>query len=334
MKKLMDAPDTVVADVLRAFAEVHADIVRADLDKGLCLRRRPLPAGQVALVSGGGSGHDPLHAGFVGDGMLSAAVLGDIFASPTADQVLAAAVAADSGGGVLLVVKNYTGDVLNFRYAAELAEDEDVEVAVVIVDDDAALPQKEGSPGRRGTAATVFVEKIAGALAAEGAALTDVKALAERVVASSRSIGFALTSCTTPMAGRPTFDLGSDEVEFGVGIHGEQGLRRQPMSTAADLAQQAVDLLLEDLEALASGPVLAFTNGLGSTPDSELYTFHGDVTRALRERGVEPVRHLVGSYVTSLDMAGASLSLLALDDELTRLWDAPVRTAALSRATP
>jgi dihydroxyacetone kinase-like protein len=332
MKKLINAPADAVVDSLRGFAEAHRALVVADLENLVCLTRSPLPSGQVALVSGGGSGHEPLHAGFVGDGMLTAAVLGDIFASPTADQVLAACTAADAGGGVLLVVKNYTGDVLNFRLAAELAEDEDIEVAVVIVDDDAALARQEGSPGRRGTAATVLVEKIAGALAAEGASLADVAALAERVVGASRSIGFALTSCTTPMAGRPTFDLAHDEVEFGVGIHGEQGLSRQALTSAAELAEQAVELLVADLRPPGGAEVLVLTNGLGGTPESELYLLHGDVTRAVRDRGLEPSRQLVGSFVTSLDMAGASLSLLVLDDELTRLWDAPAATPAFPSA--
>jgi dihydroxyacetone kinase-like protein len=332
MKKLINAPQDVVGETLRAFVAVHSDLVRADLEHVLCLRHDPLPLGQVALISGGGSGHEPLHAGFVGDGMLAAAVLGDVFASPNADQVLAACKASDTGSGVLLIVKNYTGDVINFRLAAELAEDEDINVAVVIVDDDAALPKTNGSgPGRRGTAATVFVEKIAGALAAEDAPLADVKAIAERVVGASRSIGFALTSCTTPMAGRPTFALGADEIEFGVGIHGEQGIGRRPLTSAAELADQAVEHLLEDLQPAPGAEVLVLTNGLGGTPQSELYLLHGEALRALTERGLQPVRHLVGPYVTSLDMAGASISLLVLDDELARLWDAPARTPALSR---
>lgn len=328
MKKLINDPGAVVVDALRGFEAAHADLVRVDPDNKLCLRREPLPQGQVALLSGGGSGHEPLHAGFVGSGMLAAAVCGDVFASPNADQVLAGCVAADAGAGVLLVVKNYTGDVINFRLAAELAEDEDIEVAVVIVDDDVAVGERGGSPGRRGTGATVFVEKIAGALAAEGAALTDVAAVAQRVNDASRSFGFALTSCTTPMAGRPTFDLGPDEIEFGVGIHGEQGRERRPLATAAELAEDVV----ATLEPAAGSRVLAFTNGLGGTPQSELYLFHGEVLRALEARGVEVVRQLVGSYVTSLDMAGASVSLLELDDELTRLWDAPARTPALTHA--
>ena len=283
MKKLINAPERFVADTLTAFAQVHGELVRADLDNTVCLRREPLPRGHVALISGGGSGHEPLHAGFVGDGMLAAAVLGDIFASPNADQVLAACTPSDAG------------------------------------------------PGRRGTAATVFVEKIAGALAAEGAPLAEVKAIAERVVDASRSIGFALTSCTTPMARRPTFALGPDEIEFGVGIHGEQGIGRRRMATARELAEAAIDHLLDDLNPDFGAELLMLTNGLGGTPESELYLLHGEAARILTERGGQVVRHLVGPYVTSLDMAGASISLLVLDEELKRLWDAPATTAALSR---
>jgi dihydroxyacetone kinase-like protein len=332
MQKLINAPERFVADTLEAFARVHGELVRADLDNTVCLRREPLPRGHVALISGGGSGHEPLHAGFVGDGMLAAAVLGDIFASPNADQVLAACTSSDAGGGVLLIVKNYTGDVINFKLAAELAEDEDIDVAIVIVDDDAALPRTNGTgPGRRGTAATVFVEKIAGALAAEGAPLAEVTAIAERVVDASRSIGFALTSCTTPMAGRPTFALGPDEIEFGVGIHGEQGIGRRRMAPASELAEAAIDHLLGDLNPAFGAELLVLTNGLGGTPESELYLLHGEAARTLTERGARVVRHLVGPYVTSLAMAGASISLLVLDEELKRLWDAPATTAALSR---
>ncbi len=329
MKKIIDDPATFVRDSLAAFAEVHSGIVRADLEHRLCLRASPLPAGQVALVSGGGSGHEPLHAGFVGDGMLAAAVLGEIFTSPTPDQVLEAATAVQAGGGVLFIVKNYTGDVMNFGMAAEDAESDGVSVATVTVDEDAALPVGEGA-GRRGTAASVCVEKIAGAAAASGAPLAEVTAIAERVVSESRSIGIALSACTTPAAGHPTFELGDDEVEFGVGIHGERGRRVQPLTSASELAEQLVDLLVLDLGLSAGDTVLAFTNGLGATPSGELYALHGAVLAALRRRGVASTRHLVGSYVTSLDMAGASISLLRLDDELTRWWDAPVSTPALT----
>lgn len=334
MKKIQDDPAGVVDQTLVAFAEVHADLVRADPGNRLCLRATPLPGGHVALVSGGGSGHEPLHAGLVGDGMLAAAVLGDIFASPSSDQVAAAVHAADVGGGVLLIVKNYTGDKINFRVAAELAEDDGIPNATVLVADDAALPKTGSGPGRRGTAATLLVEKIAGAAAAEGQALSKVADLGQRVADAARSVGFALTSCTTPMAGRPTFELGPDEIEFGVGIHGERGQRTQPLSSAEDLAAELVDLLLADLELDGPTRLLVFTNGLGATPETELYPLHGQTLAALRARGHTPVRHLVGSYVTSLDMAGASLTLLPLDEELTRLWDAPVRTSALTWGNP
>jgi dihydroxyacetone kinase-like protein len=329
MKKLMNDPSTVVADALAAFADAHSDLVRADLAHRLCLVREPLPPGRVALVSGGGSGHEPMHSGFVGPGMLAAAVLGDVFASPTADQVASAASAVQAGGGVLFVVKNYTGDVLNFRLAADDAQDLGIEVATVLVNDDIALSAAGSGPGRRGTAATLLVEKIAGAQAAAGADLATVTETAARVVARSRSLGVALSSCTTPMAGRPTFDLGPDELEFGVGIHGERGARSQALTPAADLADQLVDLLLADLDPPAGSRLLAFTNGLGATPPSELYVLHGEVLRCLRGRGHVVSRQLVGSYVTSLDMAGASVTLLLLDDELCTLWDAPVHTAAL-----
>lgn len=331
MKKLINAPADVVPQALAGFAAAHPDIVTADLAERVCRRRDPLPRGQVALVSGGGSGHEPLHAGFVGPGMLSAAVLGDVFASPTADQVLAAIRAVDAGAGVVLIVKNYTGDVINFRLAAELADDDGIEVRVVIVDDDVAVGERGGRPGRRGTAATVFVEKIVGARAEEGAGLGELAELATRVVDRSRTLGLALTSCVTPMAGRPTFDLGPEEIEFGVGIHGEAGVRRQPHAPAADLAEQLVEAVVSDLRPDAGAELVVLTNGFGGTPSSELYLLHGEVLEVLRGRGLDPVRSLVGSYVTSLDMAGASVSVLALDPELTRLWDAPVRTAALTR---
>jgi dihydroxyacetone kinase-like protein len=238
--------------------------------------------------------------------------------------------AADAGGGVLLIVKNYTGDLLNFRLAAELAEDEGIGHTMVVVAEDASLPADGSGPGRRGTAATLLVEKIAGAAAARGAGLEDTAALAQRVADSSRSIGFALNSCITPMAGRATFDLAETEIEFGVGIHGERGRRNQALKASADQAEELVDLLVTELDLAPATPVLAFTNGLGSTPVSEQFILHNDVVAALERRGLQPVRHLVGSYVTSLDMAGASLSLLPLDEQLVDLWDAPVRTPALT----
>ena len=331
MKKFLNEPARAVDDAVAGFVAAHADLVRLDADHRVVLRRDPLPVGQVALVSGGGSGHEPLHAGFVGDGMLAGAVLGDVFASPTTDQVLAAAQSVDAGAGVLLIIKNYTGDVLNFRLAAELGEDVDVEIRSVVVDDDVAVGNRGDRPGRRGTGAVVFVEKILGARAAQRAGLDELVQLGERVVNASRSIGVALTSCTTPMAGRPTFDLGTDEAEFGVGIHGEAGARRVPMASSAQFARDMVAALLAEVPT-GCRSVLVFTHGFGGTPPGEWYTLPGDVVRAFADAGLSVDRHLVGSLVTSLDMAGASVSVLALDAELTALWDAPVRTSAMVHA--
>lgn len=332
MKKFLNEPGLLVDQALAGFVRAYPTLVRSDPDHRLCLRADAPVAGKVALVSGGGSGHEPLHAGFVGRGMLAAACLGDIFTSPVADQMLAAARAVDGGAGVLFIVKNYTGDVINFRYAAELAGDEGITVEIVIVDDDAATGPASGAVGRRGTGATVFVEKIAGALAERGAALADVAAIARKVVSRSQSIGVALTSCTTPMAGRPTFELGTDEIEFGVGIHGEAGIERRGHASAAALTEDMLTVLLDELQPGAATPVLTLVNGFGGTPAIELYLLHDEVAKQLETRGLELARSLVGNLVTSLDMAGASISLLMLDDELLELWDAPVATAALSRS--
>lgn len=328
MKKIMNDPAAVADEFLLGFTQAHHTHVHPDTEYRLCLRNDGGGTGRVALVSGGGSGHEPLHAGFVGEGLLDAAVLGEVFASPSSEQIVQAGLAAHRGAGVLLVVKNYTGDVLNFRVAAEVLEDEGIETATVIVDDDAALSEKAGGPGRRGTGATVFVEKIAGAKAASGASLAEVAGIARRAVQASRSIGVALTSCVTPMAGRATFDLGHDEIEFGVGIHGERGVRSQPIATADELAHQMIDVVATALALESGARLLVLTNGLGGTPESELFILHGSVLRHLREAGLHPERQVVGNYVTSLDMAGASLSLLVLDDELLELWDAPASAPA------
>ena len=331
MKKFLNSPERLVDESLAGFVRAHPALVRSDPQQRLCLRADAPVAGKVALVSGGGSGHEPLHAGFVGSGMLDAACLGEVFTSPTVDQVLAAAQAVDGGAGVLFIVKNYTGDVINFRYAAELAQDEGIAVDVVIVDDDAAMNPGAAAVGRRGTGATVFVEKIAGARAQDGASLADVAAAARKTVERSRSIGVALTSCTTPMSGRPTFDLGDDEIEFGVGIHGEPGIARRPHAPAAALVEDLLAVVLAELEPTAGARLLVLVNGLGGTPSIELFLLHNEVCELLERQGFEVARNLVGNFVTSLDMAGASISLLLLDDELTRLWDAPATTAALSR---
>ncbi|MBT2382941.1 dihydroxyacetone kinase subunit DhaK [Streptomyces sp. ISL-11] len=326
MKMLVNTPESVVDDALRGMAVAHPELA-VDVERRVVMRRDAPVTGKVGLVSGGGSGHEPLHGGFVGAGMLDAACPGEVFTSPVPDQMVRAAAAVDSGAGVLFIVKNYTGDVLNFNMAAELAEDEGIQVASVLVNDDVAVTDSLYTAGRRGTGATLFVEKIAGALAEEGAPLDRVEAVARRVNESSRSFGVALAACTTPAKGGPTFDLPAGELELGVGIHGEPGRERRAMMTSAGIADYAVDAVLGDLR--PSGPVLALVNGAGATPLLELYGFTSEVHRVLRERGVTVARTLVGNYVTSLDMAGASVTLCQVDDELLRLWDAPVQTAGL-----
>lgn len=323
---LINVPETVVADALRGIAAAHPALT-VDVENRLVVRRDAPVAGQVGLVSGGGSGHEPLHAGFVGPGMLSAACPGEVFTSPVPDQMVRAAAAVDGGAGVLFVVKNYTGDVLNFDMAAELAEDEGVTIAKVLVDDDVAVTDSLYTAGRRGTGATLFVEKIAGAAAAEGRPLERVEAIARQVNANSRSFGVALTACSTPAKGSPTFELPPGELELGVGIHGEPGRERRAMMTSREIADYAVDVVLEDLR--PTSPVLLLVNGMGATPLLELYGFNAEVHRVLAERGVPVARTLVGNYVTSLDMAGCSVTLCQVDEELLRLWDAPVDTAAL-----
>ncbi|WP_314613042.1 dihydroxyacetone kinase subunit DhaK [Streptomyces stackebrandtii] len=326
MRMLINVPETVVADALRGMAAAHPELT-VDVERRIVLRRDAPVAGKVALVSGGGSGHEPLHGGFVGPGMLAAACPGAIFTSPVPDQMVRAAAAVDSGAGVLFVVKNYTGDVLNFEMAAELAEDEGIQVAKVLVDDDVAVTDSLYTAGRRGTGGTLFVEKIAGAAAEEGAPLERVEAIARRVDERSRSFGVALSACTTPAKGSPTFDLPDGELELGVGIHGEPGRERRPMMTSREIADYAVDAVVEDLR--PSGPVLALVNGMGGTPLIELYGFNAEVQRVLTERRIPVARTLVGNYVTSLDMAGCSVTLCEVDEELLRLWDAPVQTPAL-----
>ncbi|MDC7340142.1 dihydroxyacetone kinase subunit DhaK [Streptomyces lydicus] len=326
MKMLINVAETVVADALRGMAAAHPELV-VDAENRVIVRRDAPVADKVALVSGGGSGHEPLHGGFVGPGMLDAACPGEVFTSPVPDQMVRAAAAVDSGKGVLFVVKNYTGDVLNFQMAAELAEDEGIQVASVLVNDDVAVNDSTFTAGRRGTGATLFVEKIAGAAAEEGMPLERVEALARQVVESSRSFGVALSACSTPAKGSPTFDLPAGELELGVGIHGEPGRERRAMMTSHEIADVAVDAVLEDLDPRL--PVLVLVNGMGATPLLELYGFNAEVRRVLDERDVAVARTLVGNYVTSLDMAGVSVTLCQVDGELLRLWDAPVETAGL-----
>jgi dihydroxyacetone kinase-like protein len=285
--------------------------------------------GKVGLLSGGGSGHEPMHGGFVGMGMLDAACPGEVFTSPTPDQMEAATKAIDGGAGVVHIVKNYTGDVMNFEMAAELCRSEGIEVESVLVDDDVAVQDSLYTAGRRGVGTTVLLEKIAGAAAEEGRPLKEVADIAREVNANGRSMGMALTSCTVPAAGRPTFELGEDEIEIGIGIHGEPGRRRVPAAPAREVAEMLVEPILADLDFTGADGVLAFVNGMGGTPLLELYVMYNEVATILAKSGVTVVRSLVGPVITSLEMAGCSVTLLTLDDELLRLWDAPVRTPGL-----
>jgi dihydroxyacetone kinase-like protein len=329
MKKLINDPDRVVEEALEGMALAHADLLEVHLSPHYVLRAGGPAAGKVGVVSGGGSGHEPLHGGFVGHGMLTAAVPGAVFTSPTPDPIQAATAAADGGAGVLHIVKNYTGDVLNFETAAELAAVDGIEVRSVVVDDDVAVKDSLYTAGRRGVGGTVLLEKIVGAAAERGDDLDACEAVARRVVAQVGSMGMALTSCTVPHAGRPTFDLADDEMEIGIGIHGEPGRQRLPVEPADQVARRLLDPVVEDLGLTSGSRVVVMTNGMGGTPQLELYIVHREVERLLAERGVQVERRLVGNYITSLEMQGASVTVLTVDDELLELWDAPVCTPAL-----
>ncbi|MGX8010491.1 dihydroxyacetone kinase subunit DhaK [Mesorhizobium sp. ORM8.1] len=324
MKKFLNSVDTALTESLDGFAAAHADIlVLGEAHK--FIRRKALKPGKVALISGGGSGHEPLHGGFVGHGMLDAACPGQVFTSPTPDQMLAAVQAVDTGAGCLFIVKNYEGDVMNFDMAAEMAAG----VLQVVTNDDVAVENSSYTTGRRGVAGTLVVEKIVGAAAEQGMALPDLKALGDRVNGATRSMGVALTSGTVPAAGRPTFEIGDGEMEFGVGIHGEPGRRRDSLKSADAIAEEVCAAITGDLGDRAKGPALLLVNGFGGTPSMELYLMYNSARKIFEKQGVTVTRSLVGSYVTSLDMAGCSITLTMLDDETTALWDAPVHTAAL-----
>jgi phosphoenolpyruvate---glycerone phosphotransferase subunit DhaK len=332
-KKFINAPADIVKESLMGLGLAHPDLVRIDVENQLVLREDAPVAGKVGLVSGGGSGHEPLHGGFVGRGMLDAACPGEVFTSPVPDQMLAATKAVDGGAGVIHIVKNYTGDVMNFKLAAEMAEDDDIRVESVLTNDDVAVEDSLYTAGRRGTGVTVLVEKIAGAKAEAGGSLAEVAAVARKVNENGRSFGVALTSCATPAAGTPTFDIGSDEMEFGVGIHGEPGRRREKIRPASEIVEEMADAILGDLKPAKGSNVLAFVNGLGGTPLIELYLVYAELAKQLDRYGVTASRSLVGNYITSLEMAGVSATVLQLDDELTALWDAPVHTPALRWGT-
>jgi dihydroxyacetone kinase-like protein len=329
MKKIINDPSTVVLESLRGMAVAHADLLRVSEDPALVVRADAPVRGKVAVISGGGAGHEPLHGGFVGPGMLTAACPGAVFTSPVPDQMQAAIEATDGGAGALLIVKNYTGDVLNFETAAELASAEGIDVRSVVVDDDVAVKDSLYTAGRRGVGGTVLLEKIVGAAAERGDDLSAVEALANKVIANVRSMGMALTAPTVPHVGEPSFDLPDDEMEVGIGIHGEPGRARVPLENADGIVTRLLEPIVEDLPFASGDRVLLFTNSMGGTPLIELYLAHGIAERLLAERGVTVERRLVGPFITSLEMQGMSLTLLKLDDELVELWDAPVRTAAL-----
>jgi phosphoenolpyruvate---glycerone phosphotransferase subunit DhaK len=325
MKKFLNRVDDFLSESLAGFAAAHADLVMLNTEPAF-VRRRSLRPGKVALISGGGSGHEPLHTGFVGHGMLDAACPGQVFTSPTPDQMIAAAEAVDSGAGVLFIVKNYSGDIMNFEMAAEMTG---LRNAMVLVNDDVAVDNSSFTTGRRGVAGTVIVEKVVGSLAEAGADLETCKAFAERVTRRTASMGVALTSCTVPKAGRATLELGENEIEMGVGIHGEAGRRRAAMLTAEAIAAELLEAILADLKPPKGAGVLLMVNGLGGTPLSELYVLCNAAHRRLHDSGLKLQRTLVGNYTTSLEMAGASFSVCLLDDAIVRHWDSPVNTPAL-----
>ena len=328
MKKLINDPADVISEALRGIAMVHPEL-RVDHTNRIIYRGDAPVTGKVGLLSGGGSGHEPLHGGFVGKGMLDAACPGEVFTSPVPDQMLEATKNVDGGAGVLHIVKSYSGDVMNFEMAAELADAEGITVESVLVDDDVAVQDSTFTAGRRGVGATVLVEKIAGAAADQGRGLADVADVARRANAASRSMGVALTSCTVPAVGHPTFELSDTEIEVGVGIHGEPGRQRLPMQPARDVAELMLDTVLSDLDFTGDDGVILFVNGMGGTPLIELYVMYAEYAAILDKAGIRVARSLVGPYITSLDMAGCSVTLVKADDEILRLWDAPVRTPAL-----
>jgi dihydroxyacetone kinase-like protein len=329
MKKLINDPENVVREELSGVALAHPGLVKVNVDPHYVVRADAPVQGKVALVSGGGSGHEPMHGGFVGRGMLDAACPGEVFTSPTPDQMEAATKAVDGGAGVVHIVKNYTGDVMNFEMAAELCRSEGTEVESVLVDDDVAVQDSLYTAGRRGVGTTVLMEKIGGAAAEERRPLKEVADVCRKVNDNGRSMGMALTSCTVPAAGKPTFELGDDEMEIGIGIHGEPGRERMKIKPVHEIVELMATPIVEDLPFSSGDRVLAFVNGMGGTPLIELYIVFNELSSFLDGRGITISRNLIGSYITSLEMQGCSITLLKLDDELTALWDAPVQTPAL-----
>jgi phosphoenolpyruvate---glycerone phosphotransferase subunit DhaK len=329
MKKLINSPEDVVRDALRGMEAAHGDRLRISYDPYLVVRKDAPVQGKVGIISGGGSGHEPMHGGFVGPGMLDAACPGEVFTSPTPDQMYEATKAVNGGAGVLHVVKNYTGDVMNFDMAADMGKGEDIEVETVLTNDDVAVEDSLYTAGRRGVGVTVLVEKICGAAADDGKSLQDVAELGRRVNANGRSMGMALTPCITPGSGEPSFELAADEVEIGIGIHGEPGRFREHIGPASQIADRLMTPILEDLPFSSGDNVLAFVNGMGGTPLLELYVVYAEVAKIAQEHGLSIERNLIGNYITSLEMQGCSITLVKLDDDMVRYWDAPVDTPAL-----
>jgi dihydroxyacetone kinase-like protein len=329
MKKLINSPDDVVRDALRGMEAAHGDRLRISYDPYMVVRKDAPVQGKVGIISGGGSGHEPMHGGFVGPGMLDAACPGEVFTSPTPDQMHEATKAVNGGAGVLHVVKNYTGDVMNFDMAADMGKGEGIEVETVLTNDDVAVEDSLYTAGRRGVGVTVLVEKICGAAADDGKSLAEVAELGRRVNANGRSMGMALTPCITPGSGEPSFELAEDEVEIGIGIHGEPGRFRETIGPASQITERLMTPILEDLPFSSGDKVLAFVNGMGGTPLLELYVVYAEVAKIAQEHGLSIERNLIGNYITSLEMQGCSITLVKLDDDMVRYWDAPVNTPAL-----
>ena len=329
VKKLINDPDAVTREALEGMEAAHGDRLRVSYEPAFVVRADAPVQGKVGIVSGGGAGHEPMHGGFVGPGMLDAACPGEVFTSPTPDQMLEATKAVDGGAGVLHIVKNYTGDVLNFEMAADLAKSDGIEVEAVVINDDVAVEDSLYTAGRRGVGATVLAEKICGAAGAQGRSLAVVAELCRRVNGSSRSMGMALTACTTPASGEPSFELPDDEMEIGIGIHGEPGRYREKLGPASQVVERMATAVVEDLPYESGDRVLAFVNGMGGTPLLELYVVYNEVAKIAQEHGLTIERNLIGNYITSLEMQGCSITLLKLDDEMVRYWDAPVNTPGL-----
>jgi dihydroxyacetone kinase-like protein len=329
MKKLINSPENVVVEAMHGMAAAHSDLIKVHFEPNYIMRADGPVKGKVAILSGGGSGHEPMHGGFVGRGMLDAACPGAVFTSPTPDQMQAATLAVDGGKGALHIVKNYTGDVMNFELAAEMVRADGGQVEAVVIDDDVAVKDSTWTAGRRGVGTTILAEKICGAAAEAGMSLEQVRDLCRKVNAHGRSMGMALTSCTVPQAGKPTFDLPEDEMEIGVGIHGEPGRKRMKLLPADEIVEMLMEPVISDLPYRSGDEVLLFVNGLGGTPLIELYIVFRKAAQIAKAKGLKISRHLVGSYITSLEMAGTSITMLKLDDEMKKFWDAPVLTPAL-----